>query len=88
MDTKVRSRQLVCSVIVEASMFMMDSRDVHDGQQLRVDIMFLYCPSVRRPSVRRPSVRPSVRLSVPLSVTVCQRNSTETTEQNFMKFGR
>ena len=64
MDTKVRSRQLVCSVIVEAAMFMMDSRDVHEGQQLRVvmypptlvgDIMFMYCPSVR-PSVRRLSV--------------------------------
>ena len=41
MDTKVWSQQLVCSVIVEAAMFMMDSRDVHYGQQLRV-IIFLY----------------------------------------------
>jgi hypothetical protein len=38
MDTKVQSRQLVCGVIVEAAIFMMDSRDVHDGQQLRVVI--------------------------------------------------
>ena len=36
------------------------------------------------------SVCPSVRLSVRPSVrhTVCQRNSSETTEQNFMKLGR
>ena len=45
MDTNFRSRQLVCSDIVEAAMFMMDSRDVHDGQQLRVVIniiIFVY----------------------------------------------
>jgi hypothetical protein len=36
------------------------------------------------------SVCPSVRLSIRPSVrhTVCQRNSSETTEQNFMKLGR
>jgi hypothetical protein len=42
MDTKVQSWQLVCGVIVEAAIFMMDSRDVHDGQQLKENPLLCY----------------------------------------------